>query len=280
MSKYYYLVAGLPELTLDDTKLSYSVVDFRAEFYPFMTAPDRKLLDLYYLQYDNLNTLKLLKDKEATIDARGIYSSEELLEGISVLEHADSPSDCIFPSYLSNFILAYKTLEEESHLLEGYLAALYYDYAMRSTNKFISAWYSFNFTLNNILVALTARKYKMSNVSSMIVGESLVCEALRTSNARDFGISSEVDYWDQLLKISETEDLLEREKEVDKLRWAWLDEQNFFNYFTVECLFVFLQKLGMIERWISLDKDLGNQKFRSIIAGLKNEVQIPLEFSK
>ena len=35
MSKYYYyLVAGLPELTLEDSKLSYTVADFKAELYP------------------------------------------------------------------------------------------------------------------------------------------------------------------------------------------------------------------------------------------------------
>ncbi|MDE5760172.1 MAG: DUF2764 domain-containing protein, partial [Bacteroides sp.] len=31
-------------------------------------------------------------------------------------------------------------------------------------------------------------------------------------------------------------------------------------------------------RWISLDKEKGNQLFRNIIDGLKNEVQIPAEF--
>ncbi len=34
MSKYYYLVAGLPELTLEDSKLSYTVADFKTELYP------------------------------------------------------------------------------------------------------------------------------------------------------------------------------------------------------------------------------------------------------
>ena len=28
-SKYYYLVAGLPELSLEDSKLSYTVADFK-----------------------------------------------------------------------------------------------------------------------------------------------------------------------------------------------------------------------------------------------------------
>ena len=32
-SKYYYLVAGLPELSLEDSKLSYTVADFKTEIY-------------------------------------------------------------------------------------------------------------------------------------------------------------------------------------------------------------------------------------------------------
>lgn len=279
MSKYYYLVAGLPELTLDDAKLTYSVSDFRTEFYPFISASDRQLMDLYYLQYDNINVLKLLKDKDALIDSRGLYSADELRDGILILKNGGSASECLFPSYIADFVSAYfNASDKESYLLEGNLSALYYAYAMKSTNKFISSWFNFNLVLNNILVAFTARKYKMANSASLIVGDTSLCDALRESNARDFGISSEVDYWDQLVKIAEIDDLVERERKIDKLRWDWLDEQNFFNYFTVECLFVFLQKLGMIERWVSLDKEKGNQIFRNIISDLKDEVQIPVEF--
>ena len=42
--------------------------------------------------------------------------------------------------------------------------------------------------------------------------------------------------------------------------------------------FVFLLQLEMIERWISLDKEKGNELFRSMIQNLKDEVQIPEEF--
>ena len=60
----------------------------------------------------------------------------------------------------------------------------------------------------------------------------------------------------------------------------FMDENGnpFFDYFTIERIFAFLLKLEMIERWISLDKERGNQLFRSIIESLKNEVQIPAEF--
>lgn len=64
MSKYYYyLVAGLPELTLEDSKLSYTVADFKAELYPDLSDEDRRLIDLFYLKFDNANVLKLLRIK-------------------------------------------------------------------------------------------------------------------------------------------------------------------------------------------------------------------------
>ena len=279
MSKYYYyLVAGLPELTLEDSKLSYTVADFKAELYPDLSDEDRRLIDLFYLKFDNANVLKLLKDKDAAIDPRGNYSAEELAEFISSLKEGDEIADAVFPSYLSTFISEYfNVTAEDDFLHEDRLAALYYEYAMKCKNKFVSSWFAFNLTMNNILVALTARKFKM-DIAPLIVGDTEVCEALRTSGARDFGLTGEVDFLDQLVKISETEELVEREKKIDQLRWNWMEEATFFNYFTVERLFVFLLQLEMIERWISLDKEKGNQLFRSIIATLKDEVQIPAEF--
>ena len=279
MSKYYYyLVAGLPELTLEDSKLSYTVADFKAELYPDLSDEDRRLIDLFYLKFDNANVLKLLKDKDAAIDSRGNYSAEELAEFISSLKDGDEVADAVFPSYLSTFISEYfNTPAEDDFLHEDRLAALYYAYAMKCRNKFVSSWFAFNLTMNNVLVALTARKFKM-DIAPLIVGDTEVCEALRTSGARDFGLTGEVDFLDQLVKISETEELVEREKKIDQLRWNWMEEATFFNYFTVERLFVFLLQLEMIERWISLDKEKGNQLFRSIIATLKDEVQIPTEF--
>ena len=279
MSKYYYyLVAGLPELTLEDSKLSYTVADFKAELYPDLSDEDRRLIDLFYLKFDNANVLKLLKDKDAAIDPRGNYSAEELAEFISSLKEGDEIADAVFPSYLSTFISEYfNVTAEDDFLHEDRLAALYYEYAMKCKNKFVSSWFAYNLTMNNILVALTARKFKM-DIAPLIVGDTEVCEALRTSGARDFGLTGEVDFLDQLVKISETEELVEREKKIDQLRWNWMEEATFFNYFTVERLFVFLLQLEMIERWISLDKEKGNQLFRSIIATLKDEVQIPAEF--
>ena len=278
MSKYYYLVAGLPELTLEDSKLSYTVADFKTEIYPGLSSSDQKLIDLFYLKFDNANVLKLLKDKDAVIDLRGNFSAAELNEYIATIKEGGEVSAKEFPSYLSVFISDYFNTPAESAVPhEDHLAALYYEYAMKCGNKFVSSWFEFNLTINNILIAFSARKYKW-DIAQNVVGNTEVCEALRTSGARDFGLSGEVDCLEQLMKISEITELVEREKKLDSLRWNWMEEATFFDYFTVERIFAFLLQLEMIERWIALDKEKGNQLFRSIIDALKDEVQIPAEF--
>lgn len=279
MSTYYCLVAGLPDISLDDGKLSYSVSDFKAELYPDLSAQDRKLIDLFYLKFDNTAILKLLKNKDTVIEDKGNFSAEELLQLIEAVREGDTP-DKKYPSYLVNFVSQYLQLsQDELYRAYDLLAALYYSYGMSSNNAFIASWFEFNLNLNNILAALAARKYKLE-VSSVIVGATSICEQLRTSNARDFGLNETLEYFEALQRIADIEELVEREKKVDMLKWKWLEDESFFHYFTIERIFVFLMQLEMIERWISLDKEKGNELFRKMIQDLKNEVQIPEEFRK
>lgn len=279
MSAYYYLVAGLPDISLEDGKLSYTISDFRAESYGDLSAKDQALIDLFYLKYDHADLLSLLKDKDAVTQGKGNFSSEDLLQLIASVKEGEKP-DAKFPSYLYDFIAQYLALPaDELYKAENLLASAYYAYAMKSKNPFIASWFEFNLNINNILVAFAARKYKM-NVAEVIVGDTDVCEMLWTSNARDFGLSETLDYFEPLQRLVETDDLVEREKKVDQLKWKWLEDASFFHYFTVERLFVFLLQLEMIERWVLLDKEKGSELFRQMIQNLKDEVQIPEEFRK
>lgn len=279
MSAYYYLVAGLPDISLEDGKLSYTISDFRAESYGDLSAKDQALIDLFYLKYDHADLLSLLKDKDAVTQGKGNFSSEDLLQLIASVKEGEKP-DAKFPSYLYDFIAQYLALPaDELYKAENLLASAYYAYAMKSKNPFIASWFEFNLNINNILATFAARKYKM-NVAEVIVGDTEVCEMLRTSNARDFGLSETLDYFEPLQRLVETDDLVEREKKVDQLKWKWLEDASFFHYFTVERLFVFLLQLEMIERWVLLDKEKGSELFRQMIQNLKDEVQIPEEFRK
>ena len=279
MNTYYCLVAGFPDISSDDGKLSCSVSDFRTDGYPQLTSSDQKLVDLFYLKFDNQNLISLLKDKEAPVKTEGTLTGEELLALIETVRNGDIP-DKKYPAYLSEFVSQYINLaSEDLYKAEDLLASLYYQYAMSCKNQFISEWFEFNLNVNNILSAYAARKYKL-DVASVIVGNTPACEQLRTSNARDFGLGDTIDYMDQVQRISETEELVERERKIDTLKWKWLEEQSFFYYFTIERIFVFLMFLDMTERWISLDKQKGYELFRQMIENLKEEISIPDEFKK
>lgn len=280
MTNYYCLVTGLPELSLEDGKLSYTVANFKTEIYPELSKSDKELIDLFYLKFDNQNLLALLKDKEAVVDASlGNFSAEELLGVIASFKEETTP-DKKFPAYFYEFAELYlNTPEDERFGLEDKLHGFYYHYAMKCGNKFVSNWFELNLDVNNILAAMAARKYKM-DVAKVPVGSNMVAEALRTSNARDFGLADDLEYFEQLTRINDTVDLVEREKKIDLLKWNWMEDNTFFNYFTIEKIFVFLMKLEMIERWVSLDKEKGNEMFRQLIDQLKDEVQIPQEFRK
>ena len=276
---YYYLIAGLPELSLDDSKLGITVREFRELYYPELADDDRALLDLIYLSYDNANLLTLLKDKEAAIAEGGLYTSEELLGIIEAARTEETP-DRRYPRYMYDFVAQMESEESaaEGIFPEDRLAQLYYAHAMSQGNVFVERWFAFNLDLNNFLTAITARRYNL-DVKPLIVGDNEVAKALRTSNSRDFGLTGVMDGFEEVMRISEIDNLVERERKLDVLKWEWMEENSFFDYFTVEKLFAFLVKIQIIERWITLDAEAGGEMLRGIIRQLKEEVKVPQEFT-
>ena len=276
---YYYLIAGLPELSLDDSKLGTTIREFREFYYPDLSDDDRALLDLIYLSYDNANLLALMKDKEAAIVEGGLYTSEELL-GIIEAAHAEETPDRNYPRYMYDFVAQMESEESaaEGVFPEDRLAQLYYAHAMSQGNAFVERWFAFNLDLNNFLTAITARRYDL-DVKPLIVGDNEVAKALRTSNSRDFGLTGVMDGFEEVMRISEIENLVERERKLDVLKWEWMEENSFFDYFTVEKLFAFLVKIQIIERWITLDTEAGGEMLRGMIRQLKEEVKVPQEFT-
>ena len=270
MANYYCQVAGLPDVAFDGSKAAFTVERFRDELYPSLSARDAKCVDLLFLSVDNENVLNILKyGEEAKIGQVGCYTKEELVEIIASAKDGDAPRKDV-PSYLYRFFDYYIANESNENIIwNDVLSAYYYDYATASSNKFVAAWFAFNRNVNNILVAFTARKYRM-NIADVVIGDDEVANLLRTSAARDFELSGALDYFESVQRMSENGKLQEREHQLDELRWRWLDDNSVFNYFTVERLFVFLQKLIIIERWEALDAEKGMQRYNEMIAELKS----------
>lgn len=279
MSKYYCLIAGLPDITIDDNKLSYTVKEFRAELSETLSNNDKKLIDLFYLQFDHKNLLAMLTKQEGKFDNRGLYTSEQLEEIIALVKENETPSDKKYPSYFYVFTAAYlqdKPLIDNMSW-EDQLNSLYYEYAGNSSNRFVSDWFKLNLNLNNMLTAIICRKYNRE-VGNAIIGNSEISETIRQSGQRDMGLTGMVDYLDTILRISEENNLYERERKLDQFRWNWLEEYSFFHYFTIERIFAYLIKLDILERWVSMTPENGRAIFKEMIDSLKKGIEIPSDF--
>ena len=262
MSKYYYIVSGLPDISFDDSKPAYTVEQFREEVYKSLSAADRKVMDIL-----------LLEDK-----CRNLIGSELMEELIAEVKADDTPRQDI-PSFIYTFVQEWvdESWRQKAGFAEDRLWSLFYEYAMGSSNGFVRKWYEFNLDMNNIISAITARKYNL-DMQKVIVGSNDTANALRTSGARDWGLSQEVDCFEDVARLTEEDDLSQRERKADMIRWRWLEDNTFFNFFTIEKVFSFMVRLGMVERWSNLDREEGQKLFRKLIGTLKDQTEVPDEF--
>lgn len=290
MSKYYYLIAGLPNISLEDSKIPFTVTEFYEELEGMLTSKDKKLIDLFFLKFDNKNLINLLlyPDKKEW-DDRGKITASEYKDLIAALKEEEvPPKNDRIPTYMVTFLkkyLAEESKEREEEIsrnisYEDRLSGLYYAYAMKNSNQFVADWYELNLNVNNVLTAITARKFELDK-SLYIVGDNEIARTLRSSNARDFGLGDSVDYLPALQRIAEESDLFMREKKLDQLKWQWLDEQTFFKTFDIESVYAYMLKLEMMERWVSLDKVAGEKTFRELVGAMKKGSDSALdEFKK
>jgi hypothetical protein len=262
----------LPDIGIEDNKLTFNISGFKEEVRPQLSSNDVQLLDLFYTKFDNQNLLHFLKNKDANFDERGNITKDELEEGLKLISEDDDPNNKHIPPYFKTFVEEYKDaqpVDTAAAQWENRLTELYYQWAMRCGNKLIARWFEFSLNLNNILSACTGRKYQMA---IEVVGDNEVAKSIKTSSQRDFGLTGTLDELDTFQRLAEESDWFEREKKIDLLKWQWLDEQTFFNYFSMERVFAYLVKLEIIERWVSLDPVEGGKIFRGLIDSLKENV--------
>ena len=263
MANYYYIIAGLPDISFDDSKAAYSVEQFREEVYEALSASDRKVMDILLLEND----------------CRNLIGSERMEELVALVK-ADEAAPKDVPAFMYTFVQEWvdDTWRQKAAFAQDRLWSLFYEYAMGSSNGFVRKWYEFNLDLNNIMAAITARKYNL-DIQKVIVGSNETALALRTSGARDWGLSQALEFFEDVTRLTEESDLSQRERKADMIRWRWLEENTFFNYFSVERLFSYMVRLGMVERWSSLDKEEGQKLFRKLIGDLKEQTEVPAEFT-
>lgn len=286
MRNYYYLVAGLPELIMDQDRKDFSVNALKQEVRENVHPSDYNLVEFLHLPYDNDNFLNKLLNRGLEFNELGTFDQslfDDLDEHISEL-----------PQYMQDFYYRYTgkkrstdeadeeptdrvDLFEVEKLPEVKFLESFYDHALSQGNSFIRYWFSFQRDFNNVLTALNCRRMG-TDPARQLVGNNWLTEILAKSQAADFGLKREVDYIDRLVQVIDIPDVLERERKIDLLKWDMSLELTTWDYFNINFILGFFVRAGIVHRWLKLDAKTGEELFKRLFDDLKSSYNLSQRF--
>lgn len=268
---YYTLVAGLREYSFESDRKGFDAPGIVADIRDQLPKADRRYMEQLYTYYDidNIINIKAGRDKFSKL---GNYSRAELMQLLKNPE-GRTEDDAQLPPYIADVLMAYEYPEnpeyddvDRSRTMAKALFTGYYDRCARSRNRFIRQWGEFDRNLRNLLAAFTARQAGRV-VADELVGEGYVVDMLSHSSAADFGLRGELDYMDEVLAaLMDEENLLEKERRLDMVRWNCADGLAESEYFNLNQILAYLIKINIIHRWVSLDPKSGRKMFERLTA--------------
>ncbi len=285
-NQYYYFIAGLPGLGIDDTKSSITVEMFLQDASKQLSGADYRLLKLLRLPDDLDNLLRSMYNREDEFKTDSEYPKEFWQEYLAFVRQKAQDTNMALPAkfkalpgFVHNIVLDCYAREEMPALIkvEHQLLAALYDYCGKHSNAFIRDWFAFEATLKNILIAINGRKHEVP-YADFLIGEGELVEKLAKSHAPDFGLGKENELFESLWRLWEQNNILYRERGYDVLRWKWIDAQNFFQYFNIDRILGYFCKLRILERWLKMDPSLGKDIFQDTLDALENSFSFPPQF--
>jgi hypothetical protein len=264
---YFYLVSSLPEMVLDQSRAPFSMVEFVAQLEEALEPADFEQVRLLLRPHDNQNLLRLLEKDGEGWDPLGQFSEKEMQDCLN--------TESGLPDYMHRFYQAYQNEQpiNPEQSWANQLTALYYETGLKETDRFLHDWLVFERDLRNILTAWNIRHYDL-NGEGQLMGSGEIIEMLQKSRARDFGMGTEYPYLHKLLNELERDDLMAREKAIDRVQWNYIDEQLTFHYFTIEVVLGYLLHLRMLQRWLSLDQQAGQERVRNFISEMEQKIEL------
>lgn len=227
---YYYYIAGMPEIKQNGQQAAPSPEQIVGELRSVLTARDMRLLEL-------------IADKQ---------DAPAFRKYVSQFEHTDDDDDA-----------------DAVELTEDQRAGYWYQFGMKCSNSFLRKWFEFNLDLNNVLTANVCRNLGW-DVAKYIVGDNHIAQTIReNAKLKDFGLSGEWEHYAAVAQIYDSDNMMEKEKRIDALKWHWLEENTIFKTFSIEVILVQYLKSEMLHRWNMLTVEEGEKAFREILGQLK-----------
>lgn len=263
------MVASLREWTLDSDTKGFDVREILDEILDELTANDRKAVELLYAYYDCENIIALRNNRNRHNDL-GNLSIEELKDVLENRNYARLP-ECVAKVVKLYNEADDEERDEEVSLDDNFQRALfdaYYKDLAASKASFLNKWGEFDRTLRNISAAVAAREAGRA-IKDVTVGGGEIVAQLAQSSAADFGLRGELQYIDAVISaITEEQNIVEKERKIDAIRWAEAEDIAVFDFFNINYLLSYLVKVNIVARWMLLSPEAGREMLARLIKEL------------
>lgn len=275
---YYTILTEQPTLKPELGQQRVSLLKLKELVLDATSGSDAHVVETFLLRFDCINLVRLLRNGVSeTIDERGLLTREQLLELMQGDEGTGWGIEDV-PQFLRAFTARYrKKVNQIGWFADDDLLLQYYDYAISHSKGILAQWYRLNLLLLSLVTAFVARKNGW-RIADYVKARGDVYDAIRNSNAPDFGLTAQIPTIGEIMKIADETDPVSKEEMIDSYKWKWLDEFTFREPFDIVALIAYMARTEMLDRWSLLDVEQGKARFTEIINNLRKEAQVPKEF--
>ena len=274
MGSYYYLISGLPEVKLSDSKAKYDINEITQNILSNLSDKDIKLFNYFIYQNDNKNLVNAIALSKGLFSPYSIHLEPSIFSKEEIQKYANLSN---LPNYMVKFLEDNKNTEWENiRHIENSLLSLYYEEMIQTGNAFIREYALFMRNLKNILAALNGKALGFSGdeISKELIGDYPLIYALTKSSAADFGLGREIPYINNIIDTfnsSDKADPYNLENVECSLVNGFLDRLTSIKSFTTDNLFAYYINLTYAVSINGRNEEEGKKYLQTLVNSLKSE---------
>ena len=274
MGSYYYLISGLPEVKLSDSKAKYDINEITQNILSGLSSKDAKLFNYFIYQNDNKNLVNAIALSKGLFSPYSVHLEPSIFSKEEIQKYVNLSN---LPNYMVKFLEDNKNTEWENiRHIENSLLSLYYEEMIQTGNIFIREYALFMRNLKNILAALNGKALGFSGdeISKELIGDYPLISALTKSSAADFGLGREIPYINNIIDTfnsSDKADPYNLENVECSLVNEFLDRLTSIKSFTTDNLFAYYINLTYAVSINGRNEEEGKKHLQTLVNSLKSE---------
>lgn len=270
---YYYLIATLPNLSLEETRFK---IDFEATLTTIrrnLEAEDELLFRYLIYPNDHKNLLgAIFRQYQDT--ARNLFVEPAIFDRSEIEEYPRQPHD--FPEYLGDFVREFQDRfsELKRSEVEAQLARKFYHEVDQLDDDFIRAYFAFDRVLRSMIAGFNRALYPY-NQEVELAELDHISGQLTQEGAGAAILARSYPFIEALREAIDTKDPNRIEPVLWEIRWEFV-ESYAADFFSRQQVYGYVVKLLMVKRLTDLRVQRREKHLDRLVGQIKRTLQ-PLE---